>query len=131
MDNDSDQERSALRQRLQSMLQIAETRVLDAVQTGPAGSNGGVVDISSLEGEWTKVHAELELAKRLRGALRRLEQGQYGLCEECASAIPAARLKAVPFATKCIRCQAAHEESETRRPTRPRWLPGPMLVFIE
>ncbi len=42
-------------------------------------------------------------------ALKRIEQGTYGLCEECESLIPAARLSVLPHARYCIACQSKHE----------------------
>jgi DnaK suppressor protein len=39
-------------------------------------------------------------------ALARLEAGDYGLCETCGEAIPAARLRAKPAATTCTGCTA-------------------------
>jgi len=43
-------------------------------------------------------------------AIARLEDGTYGLCQECDGEIQAARLKAVPFAPLCRECQ---EETES------------------
>ncbi len=43
-------------------------------------------------------------------AIARLEDGTYGLCQECDGEIQAARLKAVPFAPLCRHCQ---EETES------------------
>lgn len=37
-------------------------------------------------------------------ALRRLEDGSYGVCDSCGQAIAAARLQALPEATRCIEC---------------------------
>jgi DnaK suppressor protein len=44
-------------------------------------------------------------ARRLRLALERMEDGDYGVCAECRTPIPAARLLAVPDATTCVACQ--------------------------
>lgn len=38
-------------------------------------------------------------------ALRRIEDGSYGLCVDCGVQIPAARLHAAPEAARCIGCQ--------------------------
>jgi len=38
-------------------------------------------------------------------ALRRLRSGRWGVCSECGSEIPAARLRALPFAERCRECQ--------------------------
>jgi DnaK suppressor protein len=42
-------------------------------------------------------------------AIARLHVGRYGHCSVCDGPIPTARLKAVPFATRCVPCQAGHE----------------------
>ena len=51
----------------------------------------------------------LEVRNQMRNqvdeALRRLEEGAYGLCEDCERPIAAERLKAVPFARRCVECQ--------------------------
>ena len=39
-------------------------------------------------------------------ALEKLEEGTYGLCEDCGEAIPQERLDVVPWATTCVRCRA-------------------------
>ena len=51
--------------------------------------------------------AALEDIARIRQAIARLDAGTYGLCVACGDAIPAARLEAVPTATRCINC--AHD----------------------
>jgi len=38
-------------------------------------------------------------------ALERFDQGTYGICEHCSAEIDPARLKALPYATLCLRCQ--------------------------
>lgn len=42
-------------------------------------------------------------------ALARLEEGTYGLCEECGVEINEKRLAAVPFAKLCVACQSKQE----------------------
>ena len=42
-------------------------------------------------------------------ALRKIDDGSYGICEECEDEIPVARLKAIPDARYCISCQAELE----------------------
>lgn len=45
-------------------------------------------------------------------ALQRIEQGLYGVCEECDRPIQTARLQALPFATHCVECASALEQDE-------------------
>jgi DnaK suppressor protein len=42
-----------------------------------------------------------------QAALRRIEEGCFGACQECDEDIHPKRLAAVPWATYCIRCQEA------------------------
>lgn len=46
--------------------------------------------------------AELRLVEE---ALSRMEAGTYGVCVDCGTEIPPARLKAAPEAARCIACQ--------------------------
>lgn len=52
--------------------------------------------------------ARRELA-RVRDALRRMDEGSYGLCESCGEPIAEARLRALPHARMCADCAARHE----------------------
>ncbi len=46
---------------------------------------------------------------RIEKALSHITDGSYGLCEICKKSIPMARLKAIPWATRCINCQSRME----------------------
>lgn len=47
--------------------------------------------------------ARSELEK-INIALARIEQNEYGTCTSCKKAISAERLKAIPYADRCIKC---------------------------
>jgi DnaK suppressor protein len=51
------------------------------------------------------VEARNQTRNLLDIALRRLDEGTYGLCEDCQATISEQRLKALPFARRCIDCQ--------------------------
>jgi DnaK suppressor protein len=55
----------------------------------------------------------VERANKLTEALDRLRDTGYGICEECNEPIAAARLRVMPEATTCVRCQDRLER--TRR----------------
>ena len=42
-------------------------------------------------------------------ALEDMDAGRYGICRECEAPIPKARLRVMPFATRCVECQARSE----------------------
>lgn len=55
----------------------------------------------------------LVLLDRIDAALEKLEQGSYGLCEDCGKPISTARLMAVPYAAFCLACQQRVEQDDT------------------
>ena len=55
-----------------------------------------------------------ELQLQAEEALRLLAQGKYGLCMDCASRISTPRLRALPFALRCLRCQERCEAESDR-----------------
>ncbi len=46
-----------------------------------------------------------QLLAQVTEALEQFEQGTYGTCEQCGVEIDPARLRALPYATLCLRCQ--------------------------
>jgi len=46
---------------------------------------------------------------QIDAALHRIEEGDYGDCQECGELINPKRLEANPFATLCIQCASALE----------------------
>lgn len=58
---------------------------------------------------------ERKLVKKIKEALQRIEDGQFGVCDECGEDIGFARLKARPMTTMCIKCKSRQEEDETLR----------------
>jgi RNA polymerase-binding transcription factor len=55
---------------------------------------------------------EAKLITKIREALERLEDGTFGICEECGEEIPLKRLMARPVTHLCIQCKQAQEEQE-------------------
>lgn len=46
------------------------------------------------------------LIKEIKLALKRIENGSYGLCVSCGQKIETGRLKVYPSAAKCVSCSA-------------------------
>lgn len=63
---------------------------------------------STLSGEWQRVEALRRATAgeraEVEAALGRVDAGTYGVCASCGRGIPAARLEARPFATRCVDC---------------------------
>lgn len=47
----------------------------------------------------------VEQYREVVAALKRMENGDYGICVDCEEPIPQARLTAVPYARRCRHCQ--------------------------
>ncbi len=48
---------------------------------------------------------ESKMLKEVQRALARVERGTFGMCLRCEEDIPEKRLKAVPWAAYCVKCQ--------------------------
>jgi len=63
---------------------------------------------------------EKQKLEQIESALARMEKGEYGFCEDCGENIPLGRLKAMPFATLCVKCKSERESME-----------GPAALYVE
>ncbi len=54
---------------------------------------------------------------QIEAALRRLDEGEYGYCQECGEDIAEARLEVDPAVLTCIDCASTkeHEKGEKKR----------------
>ena len=94
---------------------LNKTRVFKQEQKG-SQTMGDEADIAVSE---LNLNMDLRLHERERflmhkieEALRRIEDGSYGSCEECGEALDAKRLEARPVATLCIACKEDQEVRE-------------------
>lgn len=55
---------------------------------------------------------ERKLINKIREALERIEEGEFGICENCEEEISDARLLARPVTTLCIECKTEQERQE-------------------
>ena len=58
--------------------------------------------------------------RRVDDALSRLDEGVYGLCEDCDAEIAEERLEILPFATRCVECERRREVEAKRIETTGR-----------
>ncbi|MGA2026518.1 MAG: TraR/DksA family transcriptional regulator [Syntrophobacteraceae bacterium] len=69
----------------------------------PASSNRDRQFIHSIE------QSSYKLICEILALLRRIEDGSFGICDECFDSIDIERLRVQPAATLCINCQKARE----------------------
>ena len=58
---------------------------------------------------------ERKLLSKIRYALERMQNGDYGVCESCGAPITYGRLMARPVATLCIDCKTEAEQIEPKK----------------
>lgn len=102
------------------MQEIAQAKKSDdsPLATDPSGdiydqaSNERERELTLLLGD-----REREKLRNIDEALQRIEDGEYGICEECEEEIPLGRLKVMPFARHCVKCKSDLEriQAQTRR----------------
>ena len=76
----------------------------EARQKGKADAFEQTLSLALLENESSAI-------REIDSALERMDEGAYGVCEECARSIDKARLRAFPQATLCRRCKSLEEGS--------------------
>lgn len=98
----------------------SDSKPADA-DSGPQMDVGDFADMASSDTTKSMAAglAEIESSQlaQVEEALQRMEDGTYGRCVDCGKPISQARLQALPFAIRCIDCQAAFEGGgRVRRP---------------
>ena len=102
------------RQELQSIIQSNEQILREQLNPEESGGEAQIdvnhpADMVSSDPDYDK---EIQIIERQRaemalvsGALARIEQGRFGVCEECHDEIPLPRLQALPYTKYCISCK--------------------------
>ncbi len=62
--------------------------------------------------EMRAINRQIKLISKIDGALKKIQDGTYGFCEDTAEPIGLKRLMARPVATLCIAAQEKHEKEE-------------------
>jgi len=116
MDMDLNLLRSRLEQELKHLTEKLEQLKADNDSIdNREGGWFGRRDEQANEGiELRKRQASEELQKvllaEIENALDKLNQGTYGLCDNCGQSIDPARLEAIPHANLCLNCKALQEK---------------------
>lgn len=119
---------AALTERLAGQLESRRNELRTLLQEAAGAAVGAseqshdVVDFKDVAAQETRAsvdevtlkHATDELAQ-VAAALRRIEDGSYGRCQDCGEAIDERRLLALPATPFCTSCQTIHERPAIRR----------------
>ena len=109
-------------ERFKELLQEERRRVLDAIEYLHKENPGSIEDETDDEttdnhiAETATVTVDREIdytleensehvLAEIEGALKRIEEGTFGVCVNCGKPIAEERLAAIPWATYCIDCK--------------------------
>jgi RNA polymerase-binding transcription factor DksA len=104
------------KQRVLSRLGMIEEEIagLRANKTGNQSYSNHMADIGSdsMETEQAFMHASkgTDYLIALEDALKRIERGTYGICEDCGGKIPVRRLEAYLAVSLCVSCKSKNEK---------------------
>jgi len=109
--------RELLNERLKTILEEAEKTVKG--MTNDRDSFPDPTDRANLETDRNFLlrirDRERKLIGKIKEALARIDDGTFGICEECGEEISEERLKARPMTTLCIDCKTKAEEEEKQK----------------
>jgi DnaK suppressor protein len=105
------------------LLKMRETLIKEIKQKAESESDdttktevGDIYDLASNERdrELNLLISDRDRDKLLQieDAIKRIDEGTYGICEECEAPIPKERLMIMPFARYDVNCQAEMEKSQ-------------------
>ncbi|MCX7792889.1 MAG: TraR/DksA C4-type zinc finger protein [Thermodesulfovibrionales bacterium] len=112
------------KEKLKRFLLNMREKILSEAKTEIAkymkGETKQIVETALDDGDWSVVDLAEDISLRqltahrenlikVDTALRKLEEGTYGICEECGEEITEERLKILPFAIYCRECQERKE----------------------
>ncbi len=125
----SKEELAAFRTQLQQHLELVQDNLNalagDNLKRSPQDATGDISSHSTHMADHGTDNFDRELALSLASsrqdslydiedAIRRIDEGSYGACEACGGPIERPRLRALPFAKKCMTCQNAAERGRTK-----------------
>ena len=109
-------------ERLKKSLLSSRTKLVDNTEhmelDAHTNSGGGVTfnhmadagtDTFEMDFSMEQLESKENLIYDIDQALIKMEKGTYGECEECNKTITLERLRAIPFADKCLPCQEVSE----------------------
>ncbi|WP_045216230.1 RNA polymerase-binding protein DksA [Desulfonatronovibrio magnus] len=107
--------RNLLRQMLADIQQKGESTLED--MTEDREMHADPADRASAESDRAFIlrlrDRDRKLIQKIEQALDRIEDGRFGICEECDEDISIPRLKARPVTTLCIKCKSKQEKQES------------------
>jgi DnaK suppressor protein len=111
-----DEVRAALEEdvvRFESQIEISTAELVGLLRDGNEGAGRDPADVGSAnferDAEMSLANNAREMLDQSRLALRHIDLGTYGSCDNCGKPIGKGRLQAYPRATLCVACKQREE----------------------
>tara|TARA_R110002096_G_scaffold112163_23_gene244510 strand:+ start:648 stop:998 length:351 start_codon:yes stop_codon:yes gene_type:complete len=104
--------RSQLEEQLKSLDEASKLHQQQIEESNTSNDFVGAdraTDLETLEVDSSVTESELNLVKKIKHAIDRINNESYGTCESCSDEIATARLDAKPSVSLCLSCQESHE----------------------
>jgi DnaK suppressor protein len=102
-----------LQQRSEILNKAESFKSESVIETTGSGDEGDLaVSELSLSLTLRLQERQTQLLQKIDRALAKIEEGSFGLCEQCEEPLNINRLKARPVATLCISCKEEQESKE-------------------
>jgi len=101
-----------MRERMSAQINSLKGDSLQRCDTTNLEEDG--TDVFERQFALTLASSEQDSLFEIDDALRRIDEGTYGICEECKKPIEKPRLKTLPFVRLCIRCQSEIEKGRQK-----------------
>ena len=104
----------ALRARLRGDVAQMEDNVLNKNHSNTTSMPTDMAELGTdnFDQEFTLslLESENDALDQIDGALKRIEDGSFGRCEQCGMKIAQPRLEAIPYVALCVRCASKRGE---------------------
>ena len=99
--------------RFREQLETSTAELVGLLRDGTEGAGRDPADVGSAnferDAEMSLANNAREMLDQSKLALRHIELGTYGSCDNCGQAIGKGRLQAFPRATLCVKCKQREE----------------------
>jgi DnaK suppressor protein len=111
--------KAILEEQLESLMSLSREALSNLVEVRDTDADPLDLAVTESNRDFSLRMADRErrLVSKIRHALERMNNGEYGACESCGAPITYGRLMARPVTTLCIDCKTEAEQLERKKQT--------------
>lgn len=106
--------KALLESKYQELMHSSKSREAISVERS-ADELDVIQSLNEREVQTYSIDHDARLMRQVKVALKRMREGDYGICIDCDEMINHKRLTAIPWAERCVKCQE-QKDDESRNP---------------